>query len=384
MGPYGWVGLGTIAVFLFRRVKRRRPDPGALRANFGERVTSPDDTGAIVTVLTNAQGIELYSRCWGAQKLSSPRAIVLLIHGGMWHSRYFEEFGKVLVDNGFIVYTFDLQSQGLSGSARGLRGDVERFDDIVDDVDAVLDFARGNHLNAPVFVYGESMGALIALLWALKYGSSQKVNGLILAGSALHISEGILPPRMLLPLLGAFVKLFPNVRHRSDEYEGTFDDAFGDPSFPEQARKDPLVVFQTPTLRFMLQGLGLLQKLSGNLADIELPFLALHGSEDVRCSIEGSRRLYEEASSEDKTFKTMEGMKHQLLQEPPKNRTIVFDEIVGWLKERTTPPAPAAKKTKKTRSSVKFDLPDAPYPAGGSKAFVDHGKVMDMLAQNGF
>lgn len=361
-GKLVWAGVAATAILVYRRLRSCAVDKSLLKANFGERVESPDDTRAVVAILPNDRGIELYIRCWGVDRLASPRGVVLLIHGGMWHSRYFAPFARELVSKGYVVYTYDLQAHGLSGSAQGVRGDFTSFADVVDDTQGVVEFARSNHTGAPFFVYGESMGSLILLLWELEYGKKENVNGLILAGSVVGLKQEMKPPRLMVPVLGLMAKLFPKLRVPSDEYEASFDEAFGDQAVAAAARKDPLVIFDPPTLRIMFQALMLFGVLEKELSSVSTPMLVMHGLSDIRVDWKNSQRVYDEVSSVDKSIKLYEGMKHQLLQEVPENRSRVFTDIINWLNGRTADP-PLQKPRKTRRGQTEFDLPDMPFPA---------------------
>lgn len=364
-GKLVWGGVAAATILIYRRLCSCTVDKSVLKANFGERVDSPDDTRAVVAILLNDNGIELYIRCWGVDRLAVPRGVVLLLHGGMWHSRYFTPLARELVSKGFVVYSYDLQAHGLSGSAQGIRGDFTSFDDVVRDTQAVVEFARANHSGAPFFLYGESMGSMILLLWELEYGKKGKVDGLMLVGSVVAVKKELMPPRVMLPVLGLVSRLFPNLRVPSDEYERSFDDAFGDPVIAAAARKDPLVIFDPPTLRIMFQALMLFGKLGKELELVSTPLLVMHGLGDVRVDWENSQKVFDEVSSTDKTIKLYEGMKHQLLQELPENQKQVFGDIVDWLNARTADPPP--QKPRKTRRGRKeFDLPDLPFPAASS------------------
>lgn len=69
---------------------------------------------------------------------------------------------------------------------------------------------------------------------------------------------------------------------------------------------------------------------------VSLPFLVVHGGDDIVTDPSVSRLLYETASSEDKTLKLYPGMWHALTSgEPLANIDLVFADIVAWLDRRT-------------------------------------------------
>ncbi|KAG6745714.1 hypothetical protein POTOM_050217 [Populus tomentosa] len=66
-----------------------------------------------------------------------------------------------------------------------------------------------------------------------------------------------------------------------------------------------------------------------NLKRLRVPFLVLHGAADTVTDPDASRKLYEEASSTDKTIKLLEGFLHDLLFEPERDE--IMKDIIDWL-----------------------------------------------------
>lgn len=79
-----------------------------------------------------------------------------------------------------------------------------------------------------------------------------------------------------------------------------------------------------------------------------MPFLVLHGTDDVVADPSGSRLLHERASSRDKTLKLYPGMWHVLMGERPEDVERVFADVISWLEDRvgvSQLPSPAARTT---------------------------------------
>lgn len=72
-----------------------------------------------------------------------------------------------------------------------------------------------------------------------------------------------------------------------------------------------------------------------NLEEVTMPFLVLHGEDDVVVDPEGSRLLHERASSRDKTLKLYPGMWHMLMAEPPADVERIYADVTSWLEERS-------------------------------------------------
>lgn len=94
-----------------------------------------------------------------------PKAIVVLITG--WSETYlkYSELIRSVYERGFSVFTYDHQSQGLSGRwlAEQQSTWIHSFDDYVDDfVYCVSTMASTEAPNLPLYVIAHSMGGLIA------------------------------------------------------------------------------------------------------------------------------------------------------------------------------------------------------------------------------
>ncbi|XP_075503675.1 caffeoylshikimate esterase-like [Primulina tabacum] len=72
-----------------------------------------------------------------------------------------------------------------------------------------------------------------------------------------------------------------------------------------------------------------------NFDKVVIPFFTAHGTSDVLACSSGSEKLYEKASSEDKTLKLYEGMYHSLIQgEPDENVSVALGDMRAWIGER--------------------------------------------------
>jgi acylglycerol lipase len=65
-----------------------------------------------------------------------------------------------------------------------------------------------------------------------------------------------------------------------------------------------------------------------------MPFLVLHGGDDIVTNCSVSELLYRSASSCDKTLKIYPGMWHVLFGEAPEDVDLIFSDTISWLDER--------------------------------------------------
>ena len=115
------------------------------------------------------------------------RAVVIIVHGFSDHCGRYENLVEGLVKRRLAVYSYDLRGHGRSP---GQQGYIEHFDDYRQDTRTFVNFVSENHLDLPLFLFGHSMGGLIALDQALHY--SEGLNGVI--ASAPHLGNPAAAP----------------------------------------------------------------------------------------------------------------------------------------------------------------------------------------------
>src|SRR5262245_27688386 len=102
-----------------------------------------------VEYVPGADGTKLAVRVAGGE---NPRTPLLMLHGLQSHSGWFVQSQTFLAGLGFPVYAMDRRGSGLS---EGSRGDCTNFRQMIDDVHAVVDCARGRHQVAKVHLRSE-------------------------------------------------------------------------------------------------------------------------------------------------------------------------------------------------------------------------------------
>ncbi|MCW0073020.1 lysophospholipase, partial [Burkholderia pseudomallei] len=106
---------------------------------------------------------------------------------------------------GIAVLAIDLRGHGQSP---GKRAWVDRFDDYLNDADAlVAEAARGN---TPLFLMGHSMGGAVAALYAIERvpARGHALTGLVLSSPALAPGRDV--PRWMLAMSRFISRVWPN------------------------------------------------------------------------------------------------------------------------------------------------------------------------------
>ncbi len=267
-----------------------------------------------------ADGVRLRQRCWFPSHPA--RADVVFIHGFTEHSLRHAQAAEVLADRGYAVHAFDLRGHGESD---GVRVWIRAFDEYLDDVERFLEPLRKTTSPRPLFVSGFSMGGTIASLLAIE--RPVNLRGLVLIGAFLKLPDHLFPILRYLAIV--FGRLLPRLRVAR---LGTRC-LSRDPQVVADFQADPLNFHGRFPVRTGAELLLAVRRIRRGMSSLQTPLLILHGDADLVTDPEGSRQLYAQAASKDKTLRIYPGMYHDLLHEP-QWRSVV-DDVAHWLDARS-------------------------------------------------
>ena len=268
--------------------------------------------------LNVAGGRTLFRRSWIPPE---PQRVLVLVHGYAEHSGRYERLGAWFAERGCAVHGYDQQGHGRSD---GPRGHVRRFEELLDDLDAVVGSAAGESVALPVFVVGHSMGGLVAAAWVVERAAGAR--GVVLSGAALSL--GGAPSGARLLMLRALRRVMPrrSIRQPIDP-----DALSRDPEVGRAYQADPLV-FQTMTLSLAAELFGAVRRTLPRGGEARLPVLLLHGEDDRLCRADGSRRFFEQLAGSGNELRVYPGLRHEIFNEPEQEQ--VFADLLDWVRKR--------------------------------------------------
>ena len=263
---------------------------------------------------TGHGGLELYYRCWRPE--GRPKAVLPIVHGHGEHSGRYAHVADWFVPRGYSVYAFDLRGHGRS---QGKRGALKDFGEYREDVRAFLDLVQEAE-PAPVFLAGHSLGGLIVLNYVLRDPSG--LAGVVASGPILS-APGLSP--FLLWLSKVLARVWPSLVLDS----GLDTSALSrDLAVVEAYVNDPLVHSKgSPSLANEM--MGTVDWTQAHAAEMALPCLIVHGSEDRLCDPQASQVFIDNVTFPDKERIEYEGYYHEVYNEPGKEQ--VFADIEAWL-----------------------------------------------------
>lgn len=264
--------------------------------------------------------MKLYYQCWRPE--GGLKAVLAITHGHGEHSGRYGNVVNWFVPRGYAVYAFDLRGHGCSA---GPRGHIERWDEFREELSAFLAFVREREPGQALFLVGHSMGGLIALEYALH--DPQGLAGVIASGPLLS-QPGIAP--FLIMLSKVLSTLVPRLALKT----GLDATALSrDPAVVEAYINDPLV-HSFGTARLGAELARAIEWTQAHAADLALPCLIVHGSDDRICPPEGSRVFFENIAFADKERQVYEGYYHEVFNDVGKEQ--VLAAVEAWV-ERHLP-----------------------------------------------
>lgn len=285
--------------------------------DWGHMHTTPQVQTTTET-LAMIDGCTLFLRSWRTES----RAVLLLMHGLGAHSGWFIDMGNELAARGLSVYAVDHRGFGRS---EGLPGHIERFDQYVTDLAAVLEEIRGRHNSdgnqARFYVLGHSMGGIFATHLAARHG--ELLDGVIFLNPWVQDSSKV-PLSMTLGIFGGGLRHSRRLWRTPGGTENmtTNSEAVKMLETDPYWRRDLTANFLLQIFRMRLQMLKLAR-------GITVPALVIQAEQDKAVVPAATHKLYQVLGSRDKSWHTYPTYAHD--SELEADRTQLDHDIVEWI-----------------------------------------------------
>ncbi|MBU9293808.1 lysophospholipase [Burkholderia multivorans] len=274
--------------------------------------------------LRTADGLELASYRWPADaRAAAPRATVALLHGLAEHAGRYAPLAARLNAAGIDLLAIDLRGHGRSP---GKRAWVARFDEYLDDTDALV--AEAARASTPLFLMGHSMGGAIAALYAIERAPARgrTLAGLVLSSPALAPGRDV--PRWMLALSRVISRVWPTFPAIRIDAALLSRDA----DVVAANRADPLVHHGPVPARTGAEILDAMARIERGRDTLRVPVLVYHGTADKLTEPDGSRTFGARVGSADRTLTLYEGGFHETMNDIERER--VIDALIGWIDAR--------------------------------------------------
>lgn len=253
---------------------------------------------------------------WHVSPESTPKALILLVHGHGEHSRRYLHWAEKFVDNGYAFLSWDHYGHGHSD---GQRGHIGHYEQLLLEIDFAVTKANEFFPNVPIILYGHSMGGNIVLNHAIRRCCG--VNAVIATSPWLKLTRPV--PTYLDFFMSLFNYIAPYIPIKSTVLPSEISHLEEE---VKKYKKDPLIHNKiTPRLYVSIRRAGIY--VLKYAKRIKVPLLLMHGEVDMITSFDASKEI--STKIDNCTFIPWPNMYHELHNETV--RGLVFEAITKWI-----------------------------------------------------
>lgn len=271
--------------------------------------------------IKSKDGLSLYVEALSGQ--SASKKVLLIVHGYSEHGSRYRHLPEYLGQSFKTFYAVDLRGHGRSA---GRRGDCDRFEQFVEDLECVIEALQKREPGAEWVLLGHSFGGLVSLSYLLQ---KKKVifSCAIFSAPLLDLSMRVPPVKLAFAKL--LLRTFPHLQ-LSDEVNPAH--LSHDLSILESFVNDRLVHNKvTPQMFFQMS--GAMQNVREHTGPLPCPSLFLVAGHDRVVSSGATLAFYRNLKSRDKQLREYPDFFHEILNETHKEKA--FNDIKEWLTECT-------------------------------------------------
>lgn len=293
-------------------------------------------------------GTAIFVFKWSPEKLDKARGVVQIAHGMAEHARRYGDFAEALVRAGYIVYANDHRGHGkTAGSPEniGFFADKDGWELVVEDMHHLTGIIHEENPGRPVFLFGHSMGSLLARNYSFLYG--KEIEGVILSGTAgdpgFMGTLGLVLAKWEMKRMGKRAKspllnrlTFAGYNKPFKPTRTEFDWLSRDQAEVDKYIEDPYCggIFTANFFYDLLRGMKEINRWDNIIkTPKELPICLLSGDKDpVGGNTKGVMqvyRAYQKAGIRDLSYRFYQDGRHEILKEL--NREEVISDIIDWL-----------------------------------------------------
>ena len=244
--------------------------------------------------------------------------MVCLLHGLGEHTGRYQHVAAFLTERGYSLMGNDLRGHGRS---EGQRGHVDSFEQFMQDIDLQLKKAAEIYPEKCRFLYGHSLGGLLALNYALR--RQPQLAGIITTGAGLRSS--LQDQKVKIAVANLISALTPKASLATGLKA---EHLSRDPEVVRRYQADSLV-HDRSTFRMAKETLASMPWALAHAAEFPpVPLLIMHGKADQLTYPSGSQDFARQVQGE-VTLKLWDGLYHEVHNEPEGEQVLAF--LADWL-----------------------------------------------------
>lgn len=264
------------------------------------------------------EGEKIYSQKWIAD--GAVEAVIVLVHGLGEHIGRYKHVAKFFNDSQISVYGFDHRGHGKSSGKRGHIGSSQFF---MDDIETMIDIARKDNPELPIFLYGHSLGGNMVLYYSLF--KQLAIKGVIATSPGLGTGEPVPPVKLFAAKILKTILPSLTMNNGLD-----VNNLSHNPQVIKDYQADPLVHSMISAKLAMLMfsnGDWIIE----NASKFDLPLLLLQGGKDHIVNLKKTKQFAAKVPDSIITFKIFPDLYHEMHNEYEQGQVLNF--ILDWIKQ---------------------------------------------------
>ncbi len=267
------------------------------------------------TFIDTFNNLSIHSKKWLPE--GDIKGVIILIHGLGEHIERYEHVGVFFNKHNFAVYGFDLPGHGRSA---GPRGHIASFEFVNGYINKIIGEIKKDYPDVPIFVYGHSLGGLIAINYLLK--TNPNITGLI--ASAPGLTNNLKASKFKLLMVKILSTILPTFQVKTNLDPELIS---RDVEVVNSYINDPLVHGLGST-RLAYESISCGQEIIKGKNKTSVPFLLIQGTNDlivpVEANVDFAKRLEGNV-----TIKLWDGLYHEPHNEPEKMEVLSY--VHSWM-----------------------------------------------------
>jgi alpha-beta hydrolase superfamily lysophospholipase len=293
-------------------------------------------------------GFNIFVYRWAPPAGVAAKAVVQIAHGAAEHALRYERVARFLNQEGYVVYANDHRGHWKTAESLDKAGicGPDGWNGIVKDAKQLTDRIKVENPGMPVFLFGHSMGSMVAQQYIQNWGN--ELRGVVLCGSTglslvgpevLPLAEQAAKGEATDQPSPIFAGLFASVNAPFEPTKTPFDWLSRDESEVKKYIDDPWCGFPFTngmTYEFVKGMVNLFNPANEARIPKDLPVYIISGELDPIGANNGARiladRYQKQLGIRDVCLNIYPGARHEILNET--NREQVQLDLLYWLDER--------------------------------------------------
>ncbi len=275
------------------------------------------------------QGAEFGYLFW---RSNEEKARVYAMHGMGSAATEFAPLGDDLSARGISVYAVNLRGNGYDPEI-GSRGHRFQLDLLQQDFLDWLEATGAGEYAKPIFLCGESMGALLASYYLTQEPIAKRFQGGVLLSPVVELNKKV--PAILEAAIRMIARLFPRLPVGPGKFVHGNKPApplTRNPQYEEYLKSAPHRILKY-TIHFTAGVGDLMRQVQEKAGKLKTPILLLIGGDDGFIEAEKARSWFEKVAATDKRFLYFPEGKHVLIHDLVAQDA--FQAIGDWIQERS-------------------------------------------------